>query len=92
MIKSALKLTEGSQSGLTAGAAHDAVSIVPNDAADLAAPIRAFMVPTDGDVKITTLAGTAVTVPACKAGVVYPIGAKRVWDTGTDPATVLGLI
>lgn len=74
------------------GCAVDAVSITPNDSTNLTTPVRGLMVTVAGAVKITTLLGTAIVIPALQPGIVYPIGAKRVWAASTVATGIVGLI
>ena len=53
-------------------------------------PFRALCVGASGDVKVTMLDDTVVTWPSLAAGVLHPIACKRVWSTGTGPATIVG--
>jgi hypothetical protein len=68
-------------------------AVVLSDAADLAGGriARGFMVATAGAVRVTTLDGDTITLPACQPGVVYNVQVKRFWVTGTVPATVVAL-
>ncbi len=69
------------------GTAYDAALVTPNDNADLAKPCRAFTVATAGDVKVTTLAGTTLTIPGVSGR--YDLGVTRIHSTGT---TALGIV
>lgn len=62
-------------------------AVTPNDSADFSpAPAGAILVPTSGDVKVTYQNGQTDTVYLA-AGVWHKMHIKRVWDTGTTPAT-----
>lgn len=54
-------------------------------------PFRAIYCGGSGDVKITTLAGTDVTIVDLAAGVLHPIGCKRIWSTGTTATDLLAV-
>lgn len=70
------------QPGLTSPAS-DAKIVTPNDAADLPdGPCRGLYIGTAGNLKVTTLDGTAVDLPDHPAGYA-PLRVKRVWATGT---------
>lgn len=50
---------------------------------------RALWVGGAGNVKITTLGGNDVTITAAQAGQLIPIGARRVFSTGTTATSIL---
>jgi hypothetical protein len=52
---------------------------------------RAIMVATAGNVKVTTIAGDEVVLPALQPGVMYGVRAKIIWNTGTTATGVVGL-
>ncbi len=66
---------------------HDAQSVTPNDSVDLAAPCRAFWVGTAGDVMVTTLKGSTLTIP--NAAGLIPLGVTRIHATGTAGAGIV---
>lgn len=65
--------------------------VTPSDAADLTFVSRAISFGTAGALRITTEAGDDVTIPsgALAAGVLHPIGASRIWATGTTAASIV---
>lgn len=70
--------------------ARDAVAVTPNDGADLANVCRALYVGVSGDIKLTTPEGTVLTFKNVPAGV-FPVGAKRVWQTGTTASEIIAV-
>lgn len=44
-----------------------------------------------GDVKVTTVQGTDLTVYIAQ-GDIFPLAVKRVWLTGTTPTTLVGIV
>ena len=73
-----------------AGVATDLVPITPSDTADLTEACWAIYVGTSGDIRIKTLRGTVVTLSAVPAGVL-PVGAARVYATGTTATSLLAV-
>lgn len=76
------------------GPAKDLAAITPNDGADLANPVRAIYVGdagATGSLKIDTLAGTTITLTGLVAGIMHPIGALKVYATGTDCTGLVGV-
>lgn len=68
----------------------DAFTITPNDGVDLTIWPRALLIGVAGDLKVTTLRGTVITLPV-PAGY-NPGRVKRVWSTGTTATGIFGLI
>jgi len=66
--------------------------ITPTDAADLSVPAWALYVGVTGDVKIDTPAGDTVTLVNLLQGVVHYIQARKVYSSGTDAKSILGLL
>jgi len=60
--------------------------------ADPAGPFAGFFVGVAGAVVIQTIRGDKLTLAACNAGVVYTIAITRVWSTGTNASSIVGLI
>lgn len=75
--------------GLESPPAH-AVAIVPSNTADLPVATRAINVAASGLVRVTTVGGDDVQVYV-SAGIAFPVRARRVWQTGTDAAGLVGL-
>lgn len=71
--------------------AHELVSVTPSDSADLDAPCPAIHVSVGGAIKITTLNGSDVTIPAVAGGGVWPVGAQRIWSTGTTATGIFAV-
>lgn len=71
---------------------EDVISLTQSDTtADPAGPFAAFMVNVAGNVKITTIRGSAVTITVL-AGLVYTVAFSRMWSTGTTATGLFGLI
>jgi hypothetical protein len=70
--------------------ANTAQSITPADS-DLATPVEALWVGGSGNIKITTLDGSVVTLVGAIAGSLIPIAVKRVWSTDTTATSIVGL-
>lgn len=73
-----------------AGVATDLVPITPSDTADLPEACWAIYVNTPGNIRIKTLRGTVVTLSAVPVGVL-PVGAARVYATGTTATSLLAV-
>lgn len=71
--------------------AYTAQAITLDDSNDLTYPVEAFMCGTNGNLKISTVDGSVVTLYALMSGVIYPIAVKRFWSTGTSVSNVTGL-
>lgn len=67
----------------------DAAAITPADDGDH--DYDAVYVGGTGDVKVDTLDGTAVTFVAVAAGTTINLQITRVYDTGTDATSIVGL-
>lgn len=67
-----------------------AAEVVPNDATDLPICSRALWVGTPGDLRITTVGGSTVTLKGVPAGII-PIRACRVHATGTSAADIVAV-
>ncbi len=72
------------------GIAEDYWTITPSDSTDLAVNVRAIVIAVAGDIKVTRVDGTAVTLTV-PAGLL-PIRATRVWATGTTATGLTGLV
>jgi hypothetical protein len=70
-------------------ALHAAV-VTPSNTVDLTYVSRALVIGTAGDVKVTTLGGETVTLPAVPAGIL-PLRVTRVFATGTTAASISAL-
>lgn len=58
-------------------------NVTLDDSNDLTYPCRGFRVGTGGNVKVTLLDDTTVTIPSLLAGEYFPAWVKRIWSTGT---------
>ncbi len=74
--------------------AVDVFLITPNDNTDLSFITRAISFASAGDLAIVTHDGTELTIPsaALAAGIMHPIGIKRVKATGTTATGIVGYI
>ena len=72
------------------GPAYDAVSLTLSDSVDLVQHCNALYIGVTGDVKLTTWAGNDVTFKAVPVGIL-PVGATRVWSTGTTATNIIAL-
>ena len=70
-------------------AAHAAV-VTPSDTVDLANATRAILVGTGGDLKVTTVGGETVVIPAAPVGVL-PLQVTRIWATSTAASNLTAL-
>lgn len=66
-------------------------AVTPNDGTDLAYVTRALWIGGAGNLKVTLLDGSAVTLNGCAAGQVVPVRAARVWATGTTATNIVAL-
>lgn len=64
--------------------------ITPNDATDLSTVTRALNVGVSGNVHVTLLDNTEVTL-FLQSGGVFPLRVKRVWAAGTTAGALVGL-
>ena len=69
----------------------DAFPITPNDSTDLATPTKGIYVGVAGNLKVTQASQT-VTYTNLVAGMIHPIHATRVFDTGTTATGIIGVI
>jgi len=65
--------------------------ITPSDTADLEYTTRAVWVGAAGSLRVTTYGGDDITLKAVPAGTLMPVGASKVWATGTSAADLVGL-
>lgn len=65
-------------------------SVTPADGADLAQSSRAIVCGVSGTLKVTTVGGETVTLPASVivAGQIMPLRVKRVFSTGTTATDI----
>ena len=74
--------------------AVDAFLVTPHDSNELSEVTRAISFGTAGTLKITTEDGTDITIPsgALAVGIMHPIGARRIWSTGTTVTNIVGYV
>jgi hypothetical protein len=65
--------------------------VTPHNTNVLSISTRGIMVAVAGNVKVTTVAGDEIVLPALQPGVIYPMRAKIIWATGTTATGVVGL-
>lgn len=70
--------------------ASTALSVTPDDAADLPEVTLAINVAAPGTVRVTTQEGDVVDV-AIAAGVAFPLRVSRIWATGTTATGISAL-
>lgn len=75
--------------GLTAPV-RQGFEITPDDGADLPFVTRAINAGAPGNVRVTLAGGDTVTL-FIAAGTILPVRAVRVWATGTDAPSLVGL-
>jgi len=71
------------------GPATNAVAVTPNDATDLATTSRALYVGTAGNLAVTTVGGSTVTLVGVSGWV--PVRVARVLATGTTASDIVAL-
>ncbi|KQZ96869.1 hypothetical protein ASD74_06340 [Rhizobium sp. Root564] len=70
---------------------QDAFNVTPNDNGDLPAPTYGgFWVSTPGTVKVTTKAGTVLTLPSGQ--IYWNLVVTKIWATGTSATGIVGLV
>jgi hypothetical protein len=69
---------------------RDAQVVGPSDTTPLAVPCIALWVGTAGALKVTTVSGTTVTIPAVPAGE-FRLQVSQVFATGTSASNILAL-
>lgn len=71
---------------------REVVAIGAGADADMAKPCRGIYVGVGGTVKITDMAGNAVSFVGVPAGTFMPVGAVRIWATGTTATSIVALL
>ena len=66
------------------------IAITPDDGNDLAYCTRGINVATSGEVTVTSVGGETVTLSVA-AGIVFPIRACRIWQTGTTASGIVAM-
>lgn len=67
-------------------------AITPHATTEIAQVTRGLMVTVAGDVAVTTVDGSAITLPGLVPGVIYPIRVKIVKVSGTTATGIIGLV
>jgi len=62
---------------------------VQSDTANLKTAVSAIYIGGDGNLKITTEGGEAVTFVGLSAGDIVPVSAVRIWSTGTTATNLV---
>ena len=78
-------------SGNASSPAQLAFAVTPSNTVDLAQVTRGIYVGVSGDLKVDMVAGGTVTFVDLAAGMIHPIAAKRIYQTGTDATNIIGL-
>lgn len=81
---------ESYQPGLT-GPVISGENIVPSNGTDLPYATRGIYVGTGGDMSVILVGGDQVVLRNLQAGVIYPLRAKRVRNSGTTASDLVGL-
>lgn len=81
--------TNNAQGAQLTGPLGDIQTATKSDSTNETYPFRAIYVGTSQDVKLTTMQGTAITLPSLAAGIWHPVRGQRIWSTGTGAAAVL---
>lgn len=71
--------------------AVDLWDLAPDDDNDLPVCVRGLAVAESGNVRITTVRGTTVSIYIA-AGAPWPVRVSKVWATGTDATGIVGLV
>lgn len=70
--------------------ASDVIPITPSDNDDLSQTVRALLIGTAGNIKVTTASGNTRTIYAPVG--VLPLQVAKVFSTGTDAEDISGLV
>jgi hypothetical protein len=100
-VLSRLQAVEGKIDGITDGTTpattqlkgslvEQAFEVIPSDTANLTHETIAIYVGFDGDLKVDLVNGETITMYNLAAGAWHPIGAKKVYATGTTATYILG--
>ncbi len=73
---------------------QDGFTVTPSNDSNLEGPCRSLYIGSTGggSLKITTLAGNTITFVGLTAGTLLPVGATKVWSTGTDVASIVAIL
>ncbi len=71
--------------------ADNAVSVTPNDGADIPIRARALYIGGAGNVSLVTLGGSTVTFVGLAAGSILPVTTARVLATGTTATNIVAM-
>ena len=67
-----------------------AAQVLPSDAADLSVSSRALYIGTGGDLQITTVSGSVVSLKNVPVGIL-PLRVRRVHATGTSASDIVAV-
>ena len=81
---------QGYTSGLDAPASGGA-AVTPNDSTDLTTTSRAIIVGGAGNIAVTFVDGSDVTIVGLLAGQVYPFRVSRIKSTGTTATDIVAI-
>jgi len=81
---------EGQKHGLTSPALHLAL-VTPNNTQDLTFFARALIIGGSGTLKVTTVGGETLTLPALPDGYRLDARIRRVWATGTTATDIVAM-
>lgn len=84
-------MTTNLPSGNASSPALLAFAVTPSNTVDLAQVTRGIYVGVSGDLKVDMVAGGTVIFVDLAAGMIHPIAAKRIYQTGTDATSIIGL-
>jgi hypothetical protein len=77
--------------GLINAPALDGVAISPSDTVDLANASRGIYCGTAGDLTVTLYGGEKLVFVGLVGGVIHPISASRIWNTGTTAGNIVAV-
>jgi len=71
--------------------AQDAVAVTPSDTTELSPIARSLYIGVEGNIKVTTEAGSDITFVGVTAGSILPVRCRRVFSTGTTATDIIAL-
>jgi len=74
------------------GVATIAYSVTPSDSSNLSSPTRAFYVGTGGDINITPLDSSAVTLIAVPQGSTVYLSVSKISSTDTTASNIVAFV
>jgi len=69
----------------------DAFAITPSNSHDLSYATRGIYVGVSGSLKVDMVGGSTIIFTNLVAGVIHPIRAKRIYETGTTATGIIGV-